>query len=159
MTPVNRGKDFEHIIRSAFEKVPNTSVIRLPDPTMGYLGVRNFCDFVVYHCPYQYFIECKTVHGNTLAFSNITDNQWYGLLEMSYIAGVRAGVLCWWVDKDVTRFIPIRNLQAMKNLGKKSVRYDDEAPYGCVDYIVDVVGEKKRVFFSYDMERFFDDIS
>ena len=159
----NRGKDFENVIRKAFEAVPDTMVTRLPDPVQGYLGYRNICDFLIYHYPYQYCIECKSVHGNTLPFSNITDNQWNGLLEASKINGVKAGVICWWVDKDVTRFIPIQTLQELKQVGYKSFRYDA----GILDYMLadidsyhisTIRGTKKRVFFDYDMKAFFEEM-
>ena len=154
----NRGKQFEEVIKEAFLTVPNTSVVRLPDPVQGYLGYRNICDFIIYHYPNQLFIECKSVHGGTLPFSNITDNQWQGLLEMSKIDGVIAGVICWWIDKDVTAFIPISVLRDLKELGHKSVsyqwdKYAIEDNGNCVR-IREIHGKKKRVFFDYDMEGF-----
>lgn len=151
----NRGKDFENVIRECFNKVPNTNVERMADPVQGYLGVRNHCDFIVYHKPQEYHIECKSVHGNTFPFSNLTKNQWEGLLEVSKIDGIIAGVIVWWVDKDVTRFIPIHVLQCMRDIMLyKSVRYDtiDVGP------IYDIKGKKKRVFFDYDMEEFFKEV-
>lgn len=155
----NRGKQFEQVIRDAFNKVENCCIIRLQDNMSGFKGANTICDFIVYKKPYQYFIECKSVHGNTFPFSNITDNQWQGLLKMSSIDGVIAGVICWWVDKDVTRFIPIQLLNDWRALGQKSVRYDfDEI--GFVDDkfnpVVNIEGKKKRVFFEYDMKGFFD---
>ena len=165
---VNRGKEFEQVIKDAFLKVPDVSVVRLPDPTQGYLGIRNISDFIVYKYPYQYFIECKSVHGNTLPFSNISDNQWQGMLEMSKIKGVVAGVMCWWIDKDITRFIPIETLEILKQTGViKSVKYDCVVetpkiasdftfkPFEEFDTIVTLEGHKKRVFFDYDMDLFF----
>ena len=149
----SRGKQFEGVIREAFSKVHGVSIDRLLDPMAGYAGIRNICDFIVYKYPYEYYIECKTVHGNTLPFSNITDNQWKGLLEKSEIGGVFAGIICWWVDKDVTRFIPIQELQHLKDIGFKSIRYD--TPNG---WLTDIKGKKKRVFFDYDMEQFFKEV-
>ena len=92
---VNRGKDFENVIKRSFEKVEGVSIDRLHDQTTGFKGSRNICDFIVYKEPYEYYIECKSVHGNTLPFSNITDNQWTGMLEKSRIEGVFAGLICW----------------------------------------------------------------
>lgn len=40
----NRGKQFENVIRKAFEKVPNVSVDRLHDQTNGFKGSQNICD-------------------------------------------------------------------------------------------------------------------
>ena len=159
MGNVNRGKGFENVIREAFERVPNTLVIRLPDPVQGYLGIRNICDFLIYNYPYQYCIECKSVHGNTLPLSNITDNQRDGMLEASKIMGVKAGVICWWVDRGVTKFIPIQTIVELKNLGYKSIGYN----MGIPDYmaaeseycLIPIQGRLKRVFFEYDMDQFF----
>lgn len=150
---VNRGKDFEKTIRECFEAVPNTSVDRLHDQTNGFAGSVNVCDFIVYHRPFIYYLECKSVHGNTLPFSNITKNQWHGLLEKSKIDGVVAGIMCWWIDKDVTRFITIRELEWCKQHNMKSISYEYTPKY--IDDVIDIEGKKKRVFFEYDMENFF----
>ena len=164
----SRGKQFEQIIRETFSKVEGVSIDRLHDQTTGYKqSSTNICDFIVYKKPYEYYIECKTVHGNTLSihsmpkpdkygklhgfYGNITDNQWEGMLEKSKIDGVFAGVICWWVDKDVTLFIPIQELEELFQHGNKSIRYDIARTNG----IFEVCGEKKRIFFSYDMNVFF----
>lgn len=151
---VNRGKQFEEIIKQSFEKVPETSVVRLHDQTTGYLGSKNHCDFIVYHKPLEYHLECKSVHGNTLPLTNITDNQWQGLLEKSKIKGVVAGIICWWIDKNVTLFLPIEELELEKQHGWKSVRYDIEQSNG----VIEIFGKKKRVFFDYDMEQFIKEV-
>lgn len=158
---VNYGKKFEDVVRWAFEKVPGVSIDRLHDQTTKFKGTSaNICDFIVYREPYEYYFECKSVHGASLPFSNITETQWNGLLEKSKIEGVFAGVICWWVDKDITRFIPIQILQMLKEEDKKSLNcYWDS----CVDvyntryYIPEIKGKKKRVFFDYDMEKFLND--
>ena len=146
---VNRGKQFEDVIREAFERVPNVSIDRLHDQTTGYRGSQNICDFIVYREPYEYYFECKSVHGNTLPFRNITETQWNGLLEKSKIEGVGAGIICWWVDKDVTKFIPIQALEWNKKHNFKSIRYDHNGTS-----FIEIKGKKKRVFFDYDMEAF-----
>lgn len=156
---VNRGKDFEKVIKEAFEKVPGVSIDRLHDQMNGFAGSANISDFIMYKYPHEYYIECKSVHGNTLPFSNISKNQWNGMLEKSKIDGVFAGVMCWWIDKDVTKFIPIQTLAELDSLGNKSLRYDAGLP----DYMLceqmylmtEIQGKKKRVFFEYDMESFF----
>lgn len=144
---VNRGKQFETIIKSAFENVPDTAVVRLHDQTMGYLGAKNPCDFIVYHEPYIYFIECKTIRGNTFPLSNITDYQYSEMLKVSEVKGVIAGVICWWTERDMTRFIRIKEIENLKNLGYKSIRFDE--PY------LEIAGHKKRILFDYDMDSFF----
>ena len=147
-------KKFEQIIRQSFECVNGVSIDRINDQTSRYKGSTNICDFIVYKEPYEYYIECKTVHGNTLPFSNITETQWNGMLEKSQIQGVYAGVICWWVDRDVTLFLPIQMLQRLKANDNKSIRYD------CPSFdIVPIIGKKKRTFFDYKMEDFFNEVS
>ena len=151
----NRGKAFENIIKQAFEKVPGVSIDRLHDQMTGYkVTSANICDFIVYKKPCEYYIECKSVHGNTLPFSNITANQWNGMLEKSKIDGVFAGVICWWIDKDVTKFIPIKALQWNKENDYKSIRYDHNGTS-----FIEIKGKKKRVFWDYDMTTFFKEVS
>lgn len=159
----NRGKQFENVIREAFEKVPGVSIDRLHDQTNGFKGSQNICDFIVYREPYEYYFECKSVHGNTLPFSNITETQWNGLLEKSKIEGVFAGVICWWIDKDVTLFIRIEYLDRLRNNDYKSLKIgiETEGRFDIVSditesvYVIPLKGKKKRVFFDYEMEEFF----
>ena len=150
----NRGKQFEDVIRQSFEKIPGVSIDRLHDQTTGYRGSQNICDFIVYKEPYEYYFECKSVHGASLPFSNITDTQFNGLCKKSQIEGVFAGVLCWFIDKDITLFIPIRLLMWLELTGYKSIRYDYDDPT-----LIKIKGKKKRVFFDYDMEEFLNAIS
>lgn len=159
---VNRGKAFEGVIQDAFEKIEGVSIDRLHDQMNGYACSYNICDFIVYQTPYEYYIECKSVHGNTLSIHSndpkrkyglISNAQWEGLLAKSKIEGVRAGVICWWIDKDVTLYIPISTLETMRNLGKKSVRYDEIS----LDCVI-IPGKKKRVFWDYDMTTFFKEV-
>ena len=173
----NRGKKFEDVVKESFENAKNVSVDRLHDQTTGYIGSTNICDFIVYRKPHEYYIECKSVHGNTLSISsnpkpdkngvlhgfygNITDKQWEGLLEKSEIAGVFAGVICWFVDHDATVFLPIKMLQDLRDSGYKSVSILDttwQELYGKDWNWHWLDGQKKRVFFDYDMGRLLDNI-
>lgn len=149
----NRGKKFEKVIREAFEKVPDISIDRLHDQTTGFKGSQNICDFIVYKKPYEFYIECKSVRGASLPFSNITNTQYSGLLEKSKIPGVYAGIICWFIDKDVTVYIPIQILSEMRYYGKvRSVNYLFRG-YGDLP-IIEIPAVKKRVFFDYDMGAF-----
>lgn len=169
---VNRGKQFESVIADSFALLPNVSVDRLHDQTNGYLGSTNICDYIVYKKPFIYYIECKSVHGNTLAiygrdpkkaYGDITNKQWEGLKEKAKIDGVLAGIMCWWVDKDVTKFIPIQLLDIHRESGAKSVRYDtmfgtiQDFDRGALIEAIVLDGKKKRVFFEYNMKQFFID--
>ena len=161
----NRGKQFEEVVRECFERVPGVSIDRLHDQTTGFKGSQNICDFIVYKKPYEYYFECKTIHGNTLSihsndpkhkYGNITNRQWEGLLEKSKIKGVKAGVICWWVDRDTTVFMPIEFLVQQRNdFKRKSVQYGYASCYfESAPRTVTLKGKKKRVFFDYDMEDF-----
>lgn len=170
--PVNRGKKFEDVIQKAFEKVSNISVTRLHDQTTGFKGSTNPCDFLVFHKPYLYAIETKSVHGNTFPiyskpkrdkhgvlhgfYGNVTDFQWKALLEMSQVKGVHAGIIVWFIDKDETLFLDIRLLERWRNAGHKSIHsYPEWLEYvqGKHDWCY-IVGRKKRVFWEYNMVQF-----
>lgn len=162
---VNRGKKFEGIIQEAFEKVPNVSVTRLHDQTNGYLGSKNPCDFLIYHKPYLYAVECKSVHGNTFPiysrdvkkkYGNVTNFQWETLLEMSTVKGVRAGLLIWFIDHDETVWLDINLLDRWRKAGNKSIHSYPE----WIEYVETphdwtyITGKKKRVFFEYNIPQF-----
>lgn len=159
MTKVNRGKKFESVIREALLRIPGVSIDRLHDQTAGYKGGQNICDFIVYKEPYEYYIECKSVHGNTLPFSNITETQWNGLLEKSKIPGVHAGIICWWIDKDETGFFPIQMLQDLRDRGEKSLNINGDWQdfYDTWQWHW-IPGKKKKVFFEYDMIKFLEEV-
>lgn len=163
---VNRGKSFEDHFKSSCLSVEGLSIDRLHDQTTGYLGSSNICDFIVYKYPFEYYFECKSVHGNLLSiysndkihnrevYGNITSTQWKGLLDKSKTRGVFAGIVCWWIDKDVTKFIPIVELKKYRDQGNKSVRFDVDIPNQVI-----LKGEKKRVFFDYDIKQLLIDIT
>ena len=153
MNRKSRGKDFEGIVRLAFEKVPDTEVVRFPDQMSGFYGSKNPCDFLVYHKPVLYAIECKATNKPSLPFANISEYQWSELLKMSKISGVVAGIMCWFVNADITLFIPIQFLETLKQNGAKSIRYDADDLA-----IIQIPGVKKRVFWTYDMSVLFQSI-
>ena len=156
---INRGKDFEAIVKESIERVGGAYILRLYDPQGGYVSVANPCDFVAYKRPQMFMIECKSVHGNTLPifsndpkkkYGNISNTQWEGMLAATEF-GVVAGVLVWWIDRDVTRFIPVQQLHSIRETGAKSIRYDLDIP----DSIL-ISGTKKRIYFDYDFSSFFE---
>lgn len=153
---VNRGKKFEDEIHKQLLTIPDISVDRIYDAMGGFSGINNICDFTLYSKPYFYYIECKSIHKNTLNFkSDIRKNQWEGLLEKSKIKGVVAGILVWFIDLDITLFIPIQGLVRRKEKGFKSFNVGDSYLGNCCGYpIINLRGKKKRVFINYDMEDF-----
>lgn len=152
---VNRGKDFEGTIKSAFEKVDNCSIDRLPDQMSGFAGGSNICDFIVYKHPNIFYLECKSCYGNTLNFHAITQRQKEGLRAKAFIPGVIAGVIVWFIDWDKTYFVPIMTIIEMEEEGVKSInRKTIEMERG----VIEIKGTKKRVFFNYDMDEFFKEV-
>lgn len=158
MAKVNRGKDFERQVKSAFEKIEGVSIDRLKDSMSGYMGDNTICDFIVYKKPYEFYIECKAVHGNTLNFkSDIRPNQWEGLTEKSLINGVYSGFMVWFIDHDLTIYVDVAVLANMRASGLKSLNIRD------LDYIdtvqsnrlMRIGGKKRRILFDYDMNSFF----
>lgn len=149
----NRGKEFEDVFKNAVEKLDGVAIVRLHDQTTGFVGSKNPCDFLMYKAPYLYAIECKSVHGNRLPMTNITDYQYKELLKMSDVKGVIAGVICWYIDRDITLFIPIGTVFALKYNGAKSISYEIQDDPEFVTF--ELKGRKKRVFFEYDMDNFF----
>lgn len=150
----NVGKKFEDVVKRCFEKVDGVFIERIHDQTTGFSGSKNGCDFHVYKFPYFLYLECKSVHGNTLNWRNITDNQWASMDKWSKVDGVIAGVLVWFVDRDITAFIPIESMKWLRHLGAKSVHADrdiiNNADFTCII----LGGRKLRKFFDYDMESF-----
>ena len=163
MGAVNRGKQFEEQVHKALDLVPNTTVTRLKDPQNGFAGVRNECDFIAYHYPHQYFLECKSCHGNTLSiksnnpkqcYGDITNTQWEGLLEASSVVGVVSGVLVWFIEHNTTLFVPIKALECIRNEGAKSLNITKLRELGILYDCYTVPGIKKRVLFDYDFTDF-----
>ena len=150
---VSRGKGFEGAVRKAAMMCPDVSIDRFPDPMAGYGGIRNICDFVVYRYPVQVYLECKAYTGNTLNFkAAITEDQWRGLLQKSTIEGVTAGVLVWFIDHDLTGFVPIQELERLKQDGHKSLNVNDLKDGEVV--WMPLPGKKKRVYYEYTFEPF-----
>lgn len=160
---INRGKQFEQHIRKQFEKLDNTFVLRLYDVTMGYSKIDNPCDLIVFKDGTLNLFECKAIHGNTLNFkSHIRENQWNKLLEYSKIEGVNAGILCWFIDKGETLFLPIQDLEQLRLNKYKSFNFEYWVE-GMIDYccknIYILTGHAKKIFFDYELEEFLEDIS
>lgn len=158
ITKTTMGKKFEQVFRTSLDKVQNISIDRLPDQVTKFKGSTNPSDFIVYKYPRQYYMECKSSSCTSLSFDNIT--QWNDLLEKSKITGVVAGVVIWFYNKDVTVFLDIRLLECMRQEGYKSVSYDlhwatDEKISNWSNYYCELYGEKRRVYYDYDMEKFF----
>lgn len=146
---VDRGKQFEHEIKAALEKVDYGTIDRITDPPPGFKGHQNICDFTYYAYPFYYYLECKETKGTTLNFkSKITETQWKGLLSKSGVVGVVAGILVWFFDFDITAFVDITDLEEERLLGKKSLNVADLIE-NKINHI-EIPGIKRSILFDYD---------
>ncbi len=157
---MNRGKDFEQTFRKQMESA-GFDVNRVADNTAGYMGGRNICDFITYVYPNIYYLELKSTKGNTLPFSNISTNQWQGLLDKEKIEGAGAGIVVWFIAHDKTFFVSADCFQKIKNEGTfkslhiKDLEFKAKEFENCKYFkCFEIPGTKKRVFFNYDMQMF-----
>jgi penicillin-binding protein-related factor A (putative recombinase) len=154
MRATNRGKDFEKNIKECLCHIKDVSFDRLPDPMAGYSGVRNICDFSMFHSPDMFYLECKSHYGNTLNYaSDITENQWNGMLEKSRLYRCVAGVCVWFIDHDITVFVNILDLENHRKSGAKSLNIIDITGENSVPHFI-IDGIKKKVMFKYFGESF-----
>ena len=154
----NRGKDFENIFyNQMIQQNDSISIDRFYDTMGGFINIKTVCDFVCYQYPFQFYFELKAIKGNTLNFkSHITEFQWQELFEKSKINGVFAGVIVWFIDNDITAFIPIEHLHDLQSKTLKSFNvkmFDFEHGIETKNIII-LKGKKKRIYFNYDMKEF-----
>lgn len=144
------GKKFEKHFADQMKSF-NYCYDRLKDDMSGWKGSGNVCDFTVFYKGHLFYIECKAIHGGTFNYKLIRDNQYFGLLEKSKFENIIAGVLVWFVDKDVTVFLPIDFIKSDKEGGVKSFNPDKEIPAPCTLWR----GTKKITYFNYDLQNAF----
>ena len=142
--PYNRGKKFEDKFKSDFLKIPNSTIDRLYDVTMGYKTITQVSDFIGYIYPNIYFLECKSHKGASLPLSCIS--QFDSLKSKIGIPGVRSGVILWLIEKDKVLYIPTSTLVTLKEDGEKSVGLRHIGKYN----ILNIPSIKKRVFMDSD---------
>lgn len=145
---VNRGKQFESKVKEDWERsLPESVLLRLPDQMSGYAGYSsNICDYIGFAGRCLWLVECKSIHGNTLPFTNL--RQYDKLLAYKDKPYTHPGVILWWVDLDKVAFIPIQSIEKMKADNKKSINIkmlnSDEY------FLLEIPSKKKRVFMDSD---------
>lgn len=154
MARSNKGKKFEDVIKESFLKVPDVSIDRLRDAPKKLKNVDNPSDFIVYKKPHEIYVECKSHKGNTLPFSCIREEQIKGMLNKALIPGVIAGIIVWYIDRDITVWLSIDVIVTLMEFGYKSINIKDldKIPHKIVP------GKKKRIYFDYDMNKFLEDL-
>lgn len=145
---INRGKDFENVFRQCC-KNQSIYVHRLPDQTSHFMGSTNPCDFLVFKSPALFHIECKTTARNRLPLANISKNQITQLSTVVNYKNSYAGVLIWFYENDITLYVPIQTINALTLLKEKSISMETVK---VLPHIV-VSGEKKKVFYNYNINK------
>lgn len=144
---MNKGKAFEQKFKADFlATIPDSTIDRLYDTTNGYKTITNISDFIGYHKPNIFYLECKSHLGNTFPLANLT--QYDKLAPKVGIPGVRAGIVIWFIDHDKVLYVPISTVTQLKVDGKKSINIKmlDDKSYN----IIDIPSTKKRVFLDSD---------
>lgn len=143
---VNRGKQWEAKLKEDFSKLSGAYIYRVPDNMSGYKGITGISDFIGYKYPKIFFIEAKTVLGNTFPLTNFT--QFDKMTAIPAEKGIHRGVMIWFQDHSAVLYVPLSTIAKMKSDGKKSVNIKkiDEEGY---DY-VRIPSTQKRVFLDSD---------
>ena len=143
---VNRGKQWEAKLKEDFSKLSGAYIYRVPDNMSGYKGITGISDFIGYKYPKIFFIEAKTVLGNTFPLTNFT--QFDKMTAIPAEKGIHRGVMIWFQDHSAVLYVPLSTIAKMKSDGKKSVniRTIDSEDYD----FVDIPSVKKRVFMDSD---------
>lgn len=144
--PTNYGKKWEVKVKEDLSVLPDISLDRIYDSVSGYKSVSNISDFIAYVYPNIFYLEVKSIKGNTFPLSNLT--QYEKLKGKVGIPGVRAGVIIWYIDHGKVLYVPISTITALKTDGKKSVNIKmlDSDEYN----IVGIPSVTKRVFPTCD---------
>ena len=142
----NRGKQFESKLKEDFSKLPGAFIYRVPDNMSGYRGITGICDFIGFKKPKIFFLEAKTILGNTFPLTNFT--QFDKLMSIPNHDGIHRGVIIWFQDHQKVIYVPVLTIAKMKQDGKKSVniRTIDTDGY---DYL-NIPSVQKRVFLDSD---------
>ena len=137
---VSKGKKFEECLYKGFMNTFKSGTINRIYDTQGYRkGVKNVCDYIGYNFPNIYYLEAKSLHGNTFSIQKLT--QYDALAEKQGIKGVVAGVVIWFIDHKRVVFVDINKVTELIKLGKKSINIKFPE-----DYSVELDTTIKRVY-------------
>ena len=142
----NFGKQFELKFKEDWLRISDSIIDRLYDTTAGYKSISQISDYIGYVFPNIFYLEVKSIHGNTFPFTNLT--QYEKLKCRINIPGVRVGVIIWFVDHGRVFYVPISTIKKMKEDNKKSVNVNKSIEEGY--NIIEVPSTKKRIFCDSD---------
>lgn len=153
---INRGKQFEHLIKETLNSLPGVLCERLYDNTSGFIGINTPSDFIVYKYPYIYFVECKTIHGASIPIQNLV--QIDRIADRCVCEGVKGVFLIWFVDKQQTYAVDYSILQLLRNSGAKSINYTSLQDISKTNSKVKLIpAQYKRILGKYDLTILFEE--
>ena len=139
----SRGKQFEDRFKRNWEdSVPDSICYRLYDTMGGFKSISNVGDFICYKYPYIYLIDCKSIQGNTLPFSDL--RQYDQMTRYVNITGVNVGFIVWFIDHDDVLWIPIETMMKIKEEGLKSFNINKMSPENY--FFLSIPSKKLRTF-------------
>ena len=150
MATPSRGKKFEAQFRKDWASTaPDSMCYRLIDAQGGYFGIRNAGDVICYKYPNCFVIDCKSIQGNTIGFSGLS--QLDEMLKYKGITGLYLGFIVWFIDHDKIIWIPSTTLEKIRNEGKKSynIKMLDNPEYESLE----IPSKKLRTFMTSDYSK------
>lgn len=117
--PTNYGKKWETKVKEDLSTLEGVSLDRIYDSVSGYKSVSNISDFIAYLYPNIFYLEVKSIKGNTFPLKNLT--QYEKLKTKVGIHGVRTGVILWYIDHCKVVYVPISTVTKLIEDDKKSV--------------------------------------
>lgn len=148
MPATNLGKKFEETFKSDWRKsFPNTFLWRIPDQQNGYLGSKNFSDFLAFHNDFLWLLECKETKEGTINFSKIS--QLDVMKDYLVYNSVLGYIIIWYSKFDkilavsCQEALRIRDELKMKSISLKML---ENKSYN----IIEIPAVKKRVFLTAD---------
>ena len=154
MASKNLGKPFENRFAKDWKRCfPNTLIYRLPDQQSGYAGggSSNPCDFFCFTGNELLMVECKAHKGASIPFTAIP--QYDRMLDYKGLEKTYPGVVIWFYEKDIVRWVSIEEMEKMVNDGEKSIglrMIDDKKPYKKSYNIITIPSVKIRTFLESD---------
>jgi len=156
---MDEGKRFESNFADSvllLEELGQVAITRLYDPTGGFIGVANICDYIVGRPPHTYYFELKARKSKTNRINfkeSLSPTQYDGMLKKSKVAGMVAGPIFKFMTANEAYFVDIRKVELMIDDGHKSITLDMAKEFG-----VYMGGSCPRVNWNYDIMLFLDNV-
>lgn len=119
----------------------------MKDDSLGFVGVRNPCDFILYKTPNIYLLELKSHKGKSIPFGALQAYQIESLHRYSQMDGVVAGFIFNFRDMSETYFVDATLVYQFYHTGeRKSFSLEWTREHGLL-----IRQELKRTRYRYDL--------